>query len=126
MSIRSFYRNIISRDSYDEVIEYLKVAETQYSPKFDFDSAPEELKELIEMAKTPRSPERAKWLSDFAKKTWSVADGEAEVLLNEDHLNAIRYLNRYMRKANAKLKQGGYFVCAFDTAQKHRAQIYDK
>ena len=126
MSIMSFYRNMISRDSYDEVMEYLKVVEPQYAPKFDLDSAPAELKELVEVAKTPRSPERSKWLSDFAEKSWSVADGEAEILLNKEHLNAIRYLNRYLRKANAKLKQDGFFLCSFDTAQKRRAQIFDK
>ena len=126
MGIKSYYKQLISRDSYDEVMEYLKVVEPQYAPKFDLESAPAELKELVEVAKTPRSLERTKWLSDFAKKAWSVADGEAEVLLNENHLNAIRYLNRYLRKANAKLKQDGFFVCSFDTAQKRRALIFDK
>ena len=98
-----------SRDNYDEVMEYLVVAETRHAPRFEFDDAPDELRELIEVAETPRSPERSQWLNDYARKSWSVPDGEAEVLFAEDHLNAIRYLNRYLRKANAKLKQDGYF-----------------
>ena len=126
MGLRSFFNDIIARDNYDDVMEYLAVAETQHAPRFEFDNAPEQLRELIEVARTPRSPERSKWLNDFAKKTWSVPDSEAEVLFAEDHLNAIRYLNRYLRKANAKLKQDGYFLCAFDTSQKRRAQIFSR
>lgn len=126
MSIKSFYKSMIGRDNYDEVMEYLKVAEPQYAPKFDLESAPDDLKELIRVARTPRSPERTKWLKDFVAKSWEAPDGEAELLLSEDHLNAIRYLNQYLRKTNAKLKQDGIFVCSFDTAQKRRALIFDK
>jgi lipopolysaccharide/colanic/teichoic acid biosynthesis glycosyltransferase len=107
-------------------MEYLAVAETQHAPRFDFDNAPEQLRELIEVAETPRGPERSKWLNDYAEKSWAVPDGEAEVLFAQDHLNAIRHLNRYLRSANAKLKQDGYFLCAFDTSQKRRAQIFSR
>lgn len=126
MGVRSFISEMIAHDNYDEVMEYLAVKETQHAPRFEFDDAPEMLRELIEVAETPRSPERSQWLKDFAEKTWSVPDGEAEVLYGPEHLNAIRYLNLYLRSANAKLKQDGYFVCAFDTAQKRRAQIFSK
>ncbi|MBR3426462.1 MAG: sugar transferase [Bacteroidales bacterium] len=126
MGLKSYFNSWASRDNYDEVMEYLAVAETQHAPRFEFDDAPEQLRELIAMAETPRSPERSQWLNDYAKKSWEVPDGEAEVLLAEDHLNAIRYVNRYLRKANAKLKQDGYIVCAFDTSQKRRAQIFSK
>ena len=126
MGLRARLSAMASRDNYDEVMEYLAVTETRHAPRFEFDDAPGELRELIEVAETPRSPERSKWLNDFTHKSWSVPDGEAEVLLAEDHLNAIRYLNRYLRKVNAKLKQDGYFVCGFDTAQKHRAQIFSR
>ena len=126
MGIKSIFSDMASRDNYDEVMEYLAVAETQHAPRFEFDDAPEQLRELIAVAETPRGPERSAWLNDYAAKSWQVPDGEAEVLLAEDHLNAIRYVNRYLRKANAKLKQDGYLVCSFDTAQKHRAQIFSK
>ena len=126
MGLRSFYSNMIARDNYDEVMEYLAVKETQHAPRFEFDHAPEQLRELIAVAETPRSPERSKWLNDFAEKTWAVPDGEAEVLFSKEHLNAIRHLNNYLREANAKMKQDGFFICAFDTAQKHRAQIFSK
>ena len=126
MGLRSFFGNMIARDNYDEVMEYLAVTETQHAPRFEFDEAPEELRELIAVAETPRSQERSKWLNDYAEKSWQVPDGEAEVLLAKDHLNAIRYLNRYFRDANAKLKQDGYFVCGFDTSQKRRAQFFSK
>ena len=124
MGARTFFNDMIARDNYDEVMEYLAVTETQHAPRFEFDDAPAQLRELIEVAKTPRCPERSKWLNDYAEKSWQVPDGEAEVLLAKDHLNAIRYLNRYLRSANAKLKQDGYFVCGFDTSQKRRAQIF--
>ena len=107
-------------------MEYLSVTETQHAPRFEFDDAPDALRELITVAETPRGPERSQWLNDYAEKSWEVPDGEAEVLLAKDHLNAIRYLNRYLRQANAKLKQDGYLVCAFDTAQKRRAQIFSR
>ena len=126
MGVKSFFNEIIARDDYDEVIDYLAVAEPQHAPRFKFDEAPEQLQELIKVAKMPRGPERSKWLNEYAKKSWSVPNGEAEVLLAEEHLNAIRYLNRYLRIANAKLKQDGYFICGFDTAQKHRAQIFSR
>ena len=115
-----------SRDNYDEVMEYLSVDETKHAPVFDYEHAPDELRDLISHAFLPRSEERSKWLNEFSADSWSVPDGEAKVLLAENHLNAIRYVNRYMRKANEKLAEDGYFVCSFDTAQKHRAQIYSK
>ncbi len=126
MGVRSFFSDMIARDNYDEVMEYLAVTETQHAPRFNFGNAPEQLRELIAMAETPRGPERTQWLKDYAEKSWAVPDGEAEALLAEDHLNAIRYLNRYLRKANAKLKQDGYLVCGFDTSKKRRAQIFGR
>ncbi len=126
MGVRAYLSDWASRDNYDEVMEYLSVTETQHAPRFEFDDAPDALRELITVAETPRGPERSQWLNDYAEKSWDVPDGEAEVLLAKDHLNAIRYLNRYLRQANAKLKQDGYLVCAFDTAQKRRAQIFSR
>ena len=117
---------IFHRYDYNKMMERLVVSETRHAPKFDFDHAPEELQELIEVAKRPRGAERSQWLNDYAEKSWQVPDGEADVLLAKDHLNAIRYLNRYLRAANAKLKQDGYFVCGFDTAQKRRVQFFSK
>ena len=122
MGLKSYFNTWASRDNYDEVMEYLAVSEPQHAPRFEFDHAPEQLRELIAVAETPRSPERSAWLNDYAEKSWAVPDGEAEVLLAVDHLNTIRYVNRYLRKANAKLKQDGFLVCAFDTSQKRRAQ----
>ena len=126
MGLRSFINDITSRDNYEEVMEYLSATETKHAPRFDFDDAPDQLRELIEVGKSPLGPERSKWLNDFVVKSWQAPDGEAEVLFAEDYLNGIRYLNRYLRKANQKLKQDGYFVCAFDTAQKRRAVIFSK
>ena len=94
MRARSFFNDMVARDNYDDVIEYLAVAETKHAPRFEFDNAPEQLQELVKVAETPRSPERSKWLNDYAKTSWAVPDGEAEVLLAADHLNAIRHLNR--------------------------------
>ena len=126
MGVRSFFNEIRARDNYEEVMEYLAVTETQHAPRFEFDEAPEKLRELVQVAETPRGPERSKWLNNYAEKSWEVPDGEAEVLLAKDHLNTIRYLNRYLREANVKLKQDGYFVCGFDTSQKRRVQFFSK
>ena len=90
MGVRSLYNSLVARDNYDEVMEYLAVNETRHAPRFEFDDAPSQLHELIEMAKTPRGPERSQWLNEYAEKSWSVPDGEAEVILPKDHLNAIR------------------------------------
>ena len=105
MGRKPFFSSLASRDNYDEVIQYLAVTETQHAPRFDFDNAPDELRELMEVAKTPRSPERSQWLNDYADKTWAVPDGEATVLFAKEHLNAVRHLNQFLRSANAKLKQ---------------------
>jgi len=102
MGIKNVFNDLASRDNYDEVMEYLTVAETQHAPRFEFDDAPEQLRELIAVAETPRGPERSAWLNDYAEKSWQVPDGEAEVLLAKDHLNAIRYVIGYLRMANAK------------------------
>lgn len=124
MGIRSFFNNMIARDNYDEVMKYLAVSETQHAPRFDFDKAPDQLAELIAVAKTPLSPERSAWLNDYSEKAWACDDGEAEVLFVNDRLNVLRYVNRHLRAANKKLKQNGYLVCYFDTSQKRRTQIY--
>ena len=126
MGLRANLSNLASRDNYEEVMKYLAAYETRHAPRFEFKDAPDELCELIEMAETPRGPERSKWLNEYAEKSWSVPDGEAEIILAKDHLNAVRFLNSYLRSANAKLKQDGYFVCAFDTSQKRRAQIFSR
>ena len=72
MGVRSFFNDMVARDNYDEVMEYLAVTETQHAPRFEFDDAPEQLRELISVAETPRSPERSAWLNDYADKSWSV------------------------------------------------------
>jgi hypothetical protein len=99
----SFFKNLTYRENYEAAIEYLSSVEPKHSPTFDMVNAPLELQELLKVAYMPRSEERSKWLNDFVKECWAVPDGEAEVLLAEDHLNAIRYVNRYLRKANDKL-----------------------
>ena len=114
------------RYNYDKVMKRLIVTETRHAPHFDFDDAPEELQELVKIAVMPLGPERLQLLNEYAAQSWSVPDGEAEVVLAEDYLNSMRYLNRYFRKANEKLKQDGYFACGFDTAQKRRVQIFSR
>lgn len=113
-----------NKHDYDKEIKQLIAKETLHAPHFDFDHAPAVLREMIEVASWPIGPERLQWLESYSKKSWTVPDGEAEVLMAEGSLNAIRHLNRYLRKANAKLKQDGYFLCGFDTAQKRRVQIF--
>ena len=124
--IVGLFKGLTYRENYEEAIAYLSNDEPKHSPKFDMVSAPVELQELISKAYLPRSEERSKWLNDFAVRCWEVPDGEADVLLAEDHLNAIRYVNRYLRKANDKLKQGGFLVVSFDSAAKRRVQFFSK
>ena len=47
MGIKAYFDDLASRDNYDEVMEYLAVAETKHAPRFEFDDAPEQLRELI-------------------------------------------------------------------------------
>ena len=122
----SFLKDLTYREDYETAIAYLAAQETRHAPKLDLVNAPLELQELMEMAYMPRGEERSKWLNDFVKRCWAVPDGEAEVLLAEDHLNAIRYVNRYLRSANQKLKQDGYLAVSFDTAAKRRTQFFSK
>ena len=69
MGVRSFFNRIIARDNYDEVMEYLAVAETQHAPRFEFDDAPDQLRELIEVGESPRGPQRSQWLNEYAEKS---------------------------------------------------------
>ena len=119
-------KKLAYREDFETVMKYLVITEPKHAPKFNLVEAPEDLRKLLYWAYMPRGEERSKFLNDFVERSWSVPDGEAEVLLAEDHLNAIRYVNRYLRKANQKLKDGGYLAVAFDTAMKRRLQFYVK
>lgn len=111
---------------YDRLVSMIAHLEATHAPKFDISQASPELRELLEVCQRPRSPERLQWLNDYVVKSWSVPDGEAEVLLSAEHLNKTRYINRYLRQANAKLKPDGYFVGSFDTAKMRRVKIFAK
>ena len=124
--VRSFIQQITARDNYDDVIAYLAVDETKHAPPFDFDSAPAELTELLTWIQKPRGEERSAWLNSYAAKSLEADDNTAEVILADKHLNDYRYLNRFFRSVNAKLKHDGYFVSAFDTSQKRKAYIFSK
>lgn len=124
MGVLSNYRK--RRYDYERLVAMIAHSEARYAPKFDVSQASPELQELLEVCQQPRGPERSQWLNDFVEKSWSVPDGEAEILVSEEHLNKTRYINRYLRQANAKLKQDGYFVGSFDTAKMRRAKIFAK
>ena len=111
---------------YDRLVSMIAHLEATHAPEFDISQASPELRELLEVCQRPRSPERSQWLNDYVVKSWSVPDGEAEVLLSTEHLNKTRYINRYLRQANAKLKPDGYFVGSFDTAKMRRVKIFAK
>lgn len=119
-------KKLAYREDFETVMRYLVITEPKHAPKFNLLETPKELQDLMYWAYMPRGEKRSEFLNNFAKRSWEVPDGEAEVLLAEDHLNAIRYVNRYLRKANRKLKDGGYLAVAFDTAMKHRLQFYVK
>ena len=116
----------IYREDNEAVARYLAARELVHAPEFNLLEAPQALQELMYWAYMPRGEERSKFLNEFAARSWEVPDGEAEVLFAKDHRNAVRYVNRYLREANYKLKDGGYFVVAFDTAMKRRVQFYRK
>ena len=122
----SLLKRLTYREDFDSAMEYLADTETQYAPDFNMVEAPRDLQELMHWAYMPRGEKRSKYLNDFVVRSWGVPDGKAEVLLAKDHLNAIRFVNRYLRQANQKLKYGGYLVVAFDTAMKRRLQYYSK
>lgn len=122
----SRFKNLTYREDFDTAMEYLSNAETKYAPTFNMVVAPQPLRDLMYWAYMPRSEERSRRLKEMAEQGWAMPDGEAEVLLSKDHLNAIRYINQHFRDANKKLKDGGYLVVAFDTAMKRRLQYYSK
>ena len=119
-------KKLAYREDFETVMKYLVITEPKHAPKFNLLEAPKDLQDLMYWAYMPRGEKRSEFLNDFAKRSWEVPDGEVEVLLAEDHLNAIRYVNRYLRRANQKLKEGGYLAVAFDTAMKRRLQFYVK
>lgn len=119
-------KSLTYREDFDTAMAYLSRVETKYAPEFNMVAAPQQLRDLMYWAYMPRSEERSHFLNTFAEQCWSVPDGEAEVLLPKEHLNAIHYINQSFRDANQKLKEGGYLVVAFDTAKKRRLQFYSK
>lgn len=122
----AIFKELTYREDFDEVTKYLSLTELKHAPKFNMVEAPTELQELMYWAYMPRSERRSNFLNDFVERNWSKPDGEAEVLLAEDHLNSIRHINQYLRDANKKLKDEGYLVVSFDTAMKRRLQFYKK
>ena len=122
----SLLKKLTYRENFDTALEYLSKVETKYAPEFNMVTAPQQLRDLMYWAFMPRGQERSDYLNTFAEQCWEVPDGEAEVILAKDHLNAIRYVNRYLRAANHKLKDGGFLLVAFDTAMKRRLQFYSK
>ena len=120
------FKNFAYYEDSEAVARYLAIRELKHAPEFNLVEAPEELQELMYWAYKPRGEERSKFLNEFAARTWEVPDGECEVLFAKEHLNAVRYVNRYLREANRKLKDGGYFAVAFDTALKRRVQFFNK
>ena len=121
-----FFNNYKRRYDYEKVVAKEARLETRHAPHFDVSQASPELQEVLEVCQRPRGPERSQWLNDYVVKSWSVPDGEAELLVSAEHLNNTRYINRYLREANAKLKQDGYFVGSFDTAKMRRVKIFAK
>ncbi len=122
----SVFKGLTYRDNYEEAMAYLSQEETKHALSFDFENPPEELRDLIAKVMEPRSVERSKWLNGYAARCANFDEGQAWIVLSEEHLNNLRYLNRYLRKVNEKLKQDGYFVCGFDTSKKHQVQIYSR
>ena len=118
----SLLKDLTYREDNEAVTRYLAIKELKHAPKFNLVTAPQQLRDLMYWAYMPRGAERSNYLNTFAEQCWKEPDGEAEVLLAKDHLNAIRYVNRYLRSANKKLKDGGYLAVAFDTAMKRRLQ----
>lgn len=120
------FKELTYREDPETVMRYLRITEERHAPEFNLLEAPKALQELMYWAYMPRGAERSKFLNDFAARTWEVPDGECEVLFAKEHLNAVRYVNRYLREANHKLKDGGYFAVGFDTAMKRRLQFFVK
>lgn len=120
------FKNLTYRENYETAMRYLRVDETKHAPKFDMSSAPPELQELMSIVNSPLGEERYQKMTEYVNKSWSVPDGEAEVLLAEESLNVLRYVNRHLRRANEKLKDDGYIVVFFNTAAKQRVEIYSK
>ena len=121
------FKKLTYREDYESAMRYLRKDETKHAPEFDMSSAPADLQELMHIAEDePLGEERYQKMVEFRDRSWSVPDGEAEVLLAEESLNILRYVNRHLRKCNEKLKDDGYLVVFFDTAAKHRLEIYAK
>lgn len=122
----SRFKGLTYRENYEVAMRYLRTQETKHAPQFDVSNAPEELKELLKVIDSPLCQERYNKMAAFVEKSWSVPDGEAEVLLAEESLNIVRYVNRHLRRANEKLKQDGYLLVFFDTSAKQRVEIFSK
>ena len=123
----SFFSAAPPNDSdFEKIIDDVAWEETHHAPAFDFDHVSGDLKKVIDILELPEGEEREQKLADCSKELWSVPDGESDLLLAESTLNKLRYINRYMRSANNKLKQDGYFVCGFDTALMRKTKIFCK
>lgn len=120
------FKDFTYSEDNEAVARYLAIRELKHAPEFNMTEAPEALQELMLWCYMPRGEERSKFLNEFAARSWEVPDGECEVLFAKEHLNVIRYVNRYLREANRKLKYGGYFVVPFDTAMKRRVQFFKR
>lgn len=122
----SLLKQLTYREDSDVVAKYLANTVLKYAPEFNMVEAPTELQELVYWAYMPQGEQRNRYYEEFVERNWAKPDGEVEVLAPKRSLNGIRYINRHLREANQKLKDGGYLLVSFDTAMKRRLQFYIK
>ncbi len=115
---------ILEKDNYARAIDEISKNEQKRGAECIIQNLPTEIQNLMALIKSPRSQARHDKIKQIAFETWCSPDGTAKYVMAYDHLNAIRYVNRYLAEVNRKLEYDGYFFCGFDSSDIRRARIF--
>lgn len=117
---------VLEKDNYDKAVDELSKNSSSRTPKCLSLDLPKEVQDLLDLIKSPRSQARHDKIKQIAFETWCSPDGTAKYVMAYDHLNAIRYVNRYLAEVNRKLDYEGFFICGFDSSDMRRARMFSK
>lgn len=132
-SLRTLVHDVFMVDNYEESMKYISNYEMRYASKLSSTNERQEelFKLLSDVVRLPLEEARIALRRAVAErfptaKRQGVESGAREILLSETKLNNLRYINRYLRRVNAALNDGGLFVCCFDSYLKRKAKIRSK
>lgn len=129
-SLRTLFNDVFKVDNYEESMDYVSSYEMRYASKLSSTNERQDelFKLLSAVVRLPLEEARIvlrKIVSERyqTSKRQGADNAPREILLSETKLNNVRYVNRYLRRVNGALQEGGLYVCCFDSYLKRKVKI---